>query len=188
MQILVTPSVYPEHSACTQPETKLLRMNGSNLLSVTIQASRRHRQILAQWVGHCPINLRVASSIPGRGTYTRQPIWCFSLTSMFLSLSFSLPLLLKIFLQKSWAGDEGSNKKSGRCNLAVEKSRRQPQKYWETLFFIETYTCFILRADICMSVKVRSSGLRRVITPLPISTTLPRFLLSFSGNIDNTTM
>ena len=60
-------------------------------------------------VGHHPTELKVASSIPSQvtcqgcgfgprsGSIWEATDWCFSLTSMFLSLSFSLlPLSLKI--------------------------------------------------------------------------------------------
>ena len=59
------------------------------------------------WLERCPTHAKVVGLIPGQGTYLgcRFDPWpkpvsgateqCFSLTLMFLSLSFSLPLSLK---------------------------------------------------------------------------------------------
>ena len=72
---------------------------------------------MAQLVGHCPIKGKVTGSIPGQGKSLgfvfspgqghvgEAPDQCFCLTSMFLSLSFSLPSPLsinKIFLKKDY--------------------------------------------------------------------------------------
>ena len=58
---------------------------------------------------HCPIDQRVVGLIPGQGMYKKATDWCFSLTSMFLSLSLSSPAPSKSN-EKMSLGDDKNNR------------------------------------------------------------------------------